>query len=99
MGKRYLFRCMSCNYETQCSMGADRGMNHSFAPYLCENCNTVENLITGDAEYRSGPISIPITPKCKTCESAESIVQWDLLTCPKCRKKDVHYHHIPIATD
>jgi Zn finger protein HypA/HybF involved in hydrogenase expression len=99
MGELYQFRCMSCKYETQSSMGQDRGMDHSFAPYLCRTCQTVENLIDGDAEYRCGPISVPVTPKCKTCESTNSLVRWDLLTCPKCEKKDMHYHHLPISID
>ncbi len=99
MGSRYQFRCMNCSYETECSMGPDRGMNHSYAPFLCNNCHIVENLITGNAERRSGPISIPVTPKCKSCQSAESIEAWDLLTCPICGKRDMHYYFLPIATD
>lgn len=99
MGNLYPFKCMNCNYQTECSMGDDRGMNHSYSPFLCTNCEEVKNLITGDAEYRCGPISIPVTPKCKTCGRTDSLVKWDLLTCPKCKRKDMHYLDVSIALD
>lgn len=99
MGNRYLFRCMSCNYETNCSKGEDRGFVSAVKPFLCTTCGEVNNAIVGKSERRGGPINIPIEPTCNICKSNAGLEEWDLLTCPKCNKPDMHYHYLPIAWD
>lgn len=90
---------MNCNYETKCCKGEDRGMSQSFAPFICSTCHTVENLLIGKSEHKCGPITVKIAPKCNKCNSTNSLIEWDLLTCPKCNNKDMQYHYLPILFD
>lgn len=90
---------MNCAYETQCSKGDDRGMKYSVSPFMCTKCEIVTNCITGEAERRSGPISLSIVPRCSTCNSSDDLVKWDLLSCPKCNTKQMHYHYLSIPWD
>ena len=98
MGKKYNFRCFSCNHELICSNGPDRGFKVTVEPYFCKTCKTVENLVTGRSDSRGGEV-ISVDPICYTCNSSVELIKWDLVTCPKCNKPDMKYHYLSIPWD
>lgn len=90
---------MSCSYETHCSKGPDRGFATAVKPYLCTGCNEVKNCIVGKSENRGGPINIALEPVCPLCKKGDHLINWDLLTCPKCGRSDMHYHYLSTPWD
>ena len=99
MGQKYLFRCFDCGYQTECSKGEDRGFKYSVKPYVCLTCKIVENCKTGESEVSGSLISKKIDPYCNVCHTSENLMEWDLSTCPKCSRKDMYYHYLPIPWD
>lgn len=74
-------------------------MKTSVAPFICTKCAIVGNCTTGEAESRGGAINVKIDPICRECNSGENLKVWDLLTCPKCNEKQMHYHYLSIPWD
>ena len=97
MGQWYLFKCPSCNYETECSAGPDRGMFAAVEPMICFDCKEVHNVVTGEFD-RQGNYKDYEKFKCHSCKGS-SLKGWKNNECPKCNSKMNHSHKKAILWD
>ena len=85
MGQWYMFNCPSCNYETECSDGPDRGMFAAVDPMICKDCKEVHNVVTGEFD-RQGNYEDYKKLECPSCEGSNLKI-WKKRECPKCGDK------------
>ena len=85
MGQWYMFNCPSCNYETECSDGPDRGMFAAVDPMICKDCKEVHNVVTGEFD-RQGNYKDYEKHECPSCEGSNLKI-WKKRECPKCGDK------------
>ena len=97
MGQWYMFNCPSCNYETECSDGPDRGMFAAIDPMICNDCKEVHNVVTGEFD-RQGNYKDFEKPECPSCEGSNLKI-WKKRERPKCRDKMERYNQSHILWD
>lgn len=90
MGEKFVFKCTNCDYEVLSSGERDYGMLAIVAPYICNDCLIVTDVLIGEFGKDIPPEFLDEKQKkeyycCTNC-SGKNINKWDIQEkpCSKC---------------
>jgi rRNA maturation protein Nop10 len=80
MGRRFITTCKACGYQTETSLGRDRGFVAIIEPMICADEKEVVQVTVGiDKE----------SPKYQTLTKGGLNLEKDLNLCPKCHGQNL----------
>ena len=86
MGRWYRFKChnIGCAYETECSLGADRGFYSQVKSMVCKDCKELNNVAIGTYDHKGSYTELKKEKiKCRVCHG-HNLAEWNNDACPKC---------------